>query len=145
MLKNGLDQPRILGWVVFQIGILEDDDLATRLGDAAAQCRTLAPVSRVIDNLVHESGHLAAKNFRGTVRRSIVDHDDLLAGDGCRAHALDKMTQSRPLVEAGDDDRQQVALRIDRRSLIHGHIGEVAYSAAVCRAAGARNSANSSA
>ena len=110
-LEDRLDQPRVLGRVVLQVGVLHDDDVAGAVLEALAQRRALAQVLRLVEDadvvvLLLES----ARGCRGAVGRAVVDEDDLLRD----RTAWTRRTSSRQpalLVVDGDDDRQLEAGR----------------------------------
>ena len=50
VFKNGLDKPRILGRIVFEIGVLHDDDIAAGMLEADPKGRALALVMRLVED-----------------------------------------------------------------------------------------------
>ena len=119
VLEDRRDQPRVVGRVVFQVGVLDDDDVAGRRRDASACRSTLAAVVRLEDGAVDAVGERAAQQLDAAVGRAVVDHDDLKPRHGGAADPGDQLGDRGGLVEAGDDDRKPVALAVDRQAWIH--------------------------
>ena len=106
-VEDRLDELRILVGVVFEVGVLDDDDVAARLGDAAADGRPLPLVHRLEDvadlrPLLRERRDDVAR----AVGRAVVDDDDLLL-DRHRPHPAQQLRHRRALVVAGDDDGKE--------------------------------------
>ena len=76
-MKDRFDQGRIFLRIVFQIGVLDQDDVAGRMGETGAESRPLALVLFVIDDLLDQRCYLGLQKFAGAVAGAIVDDDDL--------------------------------------------------------------------
>ena len=96
-LDDRLDQAMVLGGIVFQVGVLDDDDVAGGLGEAGPHGRPFAAVPLVQD----DANVFAAVDRRQHVPRAVgaavVDQDDLL-GDGHLADAADDLDHRGLLV-----------------------------------------------
>jgi len=111
-VHDRLDELRILLGVVFEVGILDQHDLAARFGNAAADGGTLSLVDGLQDvadlgPLLCESGDDVARPVGGAV----VDDYDLLL-DRHFADAAQQFRNGRPLVVAGDDHGKQRRLQV---------------------------------
>jgi hypothetical protein len=113
--EDGLDEDRILVGVVFEVGILDQRDVAGDGRDRGADGGALAGVLGVeehADAVVGVAvglGADGAHQVSGAVGRRVVDDDDLLA-DGHGAHALDQLADRQALVEHGHQDREHEIL-----------------------------------
>ena len=80
----GLDRPqeaRVLGGVVLEVGVLDENDLPSRRGERRPQRAALAGIALVEDHSNSRAPVPARENFAGAVRRSVIhDHDLLLDG-----------------------------------------------------------------
>ena len=75
-VEDGLDEPRILGGVVFPVGILNDDDVAGAVLEAGAQGGALARVLRLLQDAdVVEFAFEPGQDRRRAVGRAVVDQD----------------------------------------------------------------------
>ena len=99
-----LHEGAVLAGVVLEVGVLHDHVLGGGLGEPPPQRRTLALVVRLQQHPDRGVGQ-AGQDLAGAVGRAVVDDDDL-ARPGRREHLVDDGGDRRPLVEAGDDDRQ---------------------------------------
>ena len=104
--QNWRKQTVIFRRVVFQICILNDDDVCGRVGDARAQGRTFALIHLVADQL---DARLVLRErlklFPGVVSRTIV-YDDELLNRSLGEHNPDNFGDGGGLVEDGHDGRQ---------------------------------------
>ena len=106
VLEDRLHQLRILGRIVFQVGVLHEHHVAGGVLEAFAQGRALA--------LVHWSGRRRGRrrscfellqDVARAVGAAIVDDDDFL-GDRHGLHAADHFADPAFLVVDRDDDRE---------------------------------------
>src|SRR5262249_49795470 len=106
VLDDRLDELGILGRVVLEVGVLDDDDLAGGLAEPGAQRGALSLVAVVEDYLqvAVASLHLA-EDLAGAVLRAVVDDDDLRA-DRDLADPAEDLVDGLLFVVAGDDDRE---------------------------------------
>ena len=104
--QNWRKQAVIFRRVVFQIGILNDDDVCGRVGDARAQRRTFALIHFVAHQL---DARLVLRErlelLPGVVGRTII-HDDELLNRSLGEHDPDDFGDGGGLVEYGHDGRQ---------------------------------------
>src|SRR5713101_127503 len=109
VLQDRTQERRIVARIVFEVGVLDQDDLAARTGEAGTEGGPLATVFLVGDDpdrpgmLRRESLELPGRS----VRRAIVDHHQLaLEIEGRSTHALDDLADRGGLVEDRNDDRE---------------------------------------
>src|SRR5205085_12119323 len=55
--KDGREKERVLGRVVLEIGILDENNVAAGGLESTTQGRTLSAIDRMVNHLIHESGH----------------------------------------------------------------------------------------
>ena len=116
--KDRREEPRVVAWIVLEVRVLDQHDVAGRLGKAPAQSGALALVGLLVEDpdlvlLVHgpepprrdELGLQPAQVLPRPIRRAIVDDDDLL-GDGDGLDAIEDLGEGETLVVDGDDDGQ---------------------------------------
>jgi hypothetical protein len=107
--KDRSCQPSVIGWILFKVGILNDDQIADSLVKAGTQSRTLAIIGRVME---HADSRIDDPSNRvaGTISRAVVDKKHLKD-----QHFFEDPSDALPdmvdLVEARDDDRQATATR----------------------------------
>jgi hypothetical protein len=103
-VQDGLEELRILPGIVFQVGVLDKDDIALGVRESRLQRPSLAGVLLVEENLGLRRGEFR-KDLARPVGRPVIDDDDLLLQtdvDGLdpAEDFLDRVF----LVEDGDDD-----------------------------------------
>src|SRR6059058_4387808 len=110
-VEDRLDEPRVLGGVVLQVGILDDRDVAAHVGDGGPHRGALALVVRLEDEheavrrRVRRRGAQLLEHGARPVGRAVVDDDDLLwEADG--HDPLEEGPDGADLVVHRDDDRQ---------------------------------------
>jgi hypothetical protein len=116
--EQGRHQPRQIDRVVFEIGVLDDDDIACRFPDPAAHGAALARVVRLHDE--PDVGELARQRLHdggGPVVGAVVDHDDLLR-HGNVSHAPEDLLDRPLLVEGRDYNADERARARPSRSFI---------------------------
>src|SRR5262249_11996383 len=106
-LENGTKKLRVLGGIVLEIRILNQDDTPGRLGEATAQGGSFPPVTvlEYYDDvlMLRELRHDVLRPVRGAV----VD-DDQLFGYVRREHTADDGADRPCFVVDGHDDRQRL-------------------------------------
>ena len=109
-VSQGLQQALQIQGVVFEIRILNGDEVTPGLCKARAQCGALAHVAGVADE-VHLPVRVgqAFSNSAAVVARAIVDDDDLELQGGVldREQTLDAGCERPLLVVTGNDDAQR--------------------------------------
>ncbi len=106
VLQDRLEQPRQLGRVVLQVGVLDDDHVARGRRDPAPDAGALAPVLRVVhQDLDLARGLEVLEDGAGAVAGGVVDGDDLDV-ERHGAHLVDQRTDGGRLVKDRDDDGQ---------------------------------------
>src|SRR6266478_4974650 len=108
ILDDRLNEPRILGRGVFQIGVLDDDHVSGGMSESLPEGRPFTAIMFVKENSNLIARHLA-ENFAGPIGAAVVDQNDFL-GDGHLAHALDRFTDPLFLVINGNDHRKLESL-----------------------------------
>ena len=120
-LDQRLKQAGIIGGVVFQIRILDDDEISARLLDAATQCRAFALIFReekiygVVNILLSSSDKISREP---SVEPSSTQITSVSNGT---CYTRNYLPQSAALVINGNDDRQ-----------FHGTFGQSKARCAVC-------------
>src|SRR5882762_4125908 len=72
-LNQGLQELRVLGWVIFEIGVLDDDEIASRLLNAAAERSALAHVMRLEERPNLRMFQLQLlQDFAGTIAGAVI-------------------------------------------------------------------------
>ena len=109
-VEQRLQQARILAWIVFQIGILDQAKIACRMLDGRAHRCALALVHRMADepDAVIRGGD-PLENRRGSVSGAVVDDDQLalhLLGQRRREHKRETPLDDRALVVNGHQNGQ---------------------------------------
>jgi hypothetical protein len=99
---DGLEELRIVAWIVLEIGVLNDHHVAVGGGEACAQRRSLSLVLLVLDQ--PDSGN-RPERFARPVGRAVVDDDELrlLSVEGA-PHSRDDLGDRLSLVEDRDDN-----------------------------------------
>ena len=101
-LNDGVKQLHVLVWVVLQIGILDDGQVAGGNGERRPHSSSLSLVDLVVDNPKILHLHLV-EDFAGAVTGAVVDDYDLL-GDGDGRDPPDDLLDGVALVENGYED-----------------------------------------
>jgi hypothetical protein len=86
---DGFDEAGVLGGVVLEVGVLDDDELALGGGDAGAEGGALALVDGVSEEGDAGGAGVGLKDFVGAVGGVVVDDDEFLV-DGDSADAIDE-------------------------------------------------------
>ena len=105
-LANQLDELRILLRRVFEVGVLNHDEVARRFGEAAAQRGALALIALLKDQPESVFGLECREEIPRAVLRAVVN-DDQLDADGNPEDASDDLFDGVPLVVHGHHDGQQ--------------------------------------
>jgi hypothetical protein len=120
-------QQRIVGGIVFEVGVLNENEVPGGFLDAAAESSAFTDVARLQEDAdLRMSGLEGGENFAGGVGGSVVDADELdVERDG--EHAGDDLLKSGLLVVDGHDDgefhgkgnsnKDRVILRLSRLGL----------------------------
>ncbi len=108
-LNQGLEQRRVFAGIVFQVGILDDDEVARGFLDPPAQRRAFPHVSRLQQH--SQGGRILAFEFRENVARRVgrsVIHTEQLNFEGNveRKDVPDDAPQRRALVIDRHDYRE---------------------------------------
>src|SRR6266850_5760147 len=104
VLEDRFEQAWVFERVVFEVGVLHQDDVSRDSRKSGSQSRPLAAVLIVIQD--HELRRAQApENITGPVARSVVDDDDLLR-DRDGADSFEDLPDGADLVVDGDDDRK---------------------------------------
>jgi hypothetical protein len=104
-------QFRVLLRIIFKVGILDEDDVPSRMGKACAQGRSFALVPVMEKNFADSSSSVILKDFPRTVRGKIVDDDDLPGksfGQGSFLNAGDNLADCGRFVKNGNYNRQSL-------------------------------------
>src|SRR5437667_1313526 len=109
VLKDRLDQPRILGWIVFQVGVLNDHHVAGGVLEAGPQSGALALIVRLEEDADFVALQLA-ENLPRAVGAAIIDKDDLFR-NGHFLHTANDLANPLPLVVDRDDDGELETVR----------------------------------
>ena len=88
--EDGLEQPRIVLWIILQGGILNDDDIAGHAGDRGADGCSLSAIARMDEeaNLILVVAAQALQDLSGAVNGGVIHQDDLFL-IGSRLHPLE--------------------------------------------------------
>ena len=105
--QDGCEQAGILVGIVFEVGILHDDDVAGGGGEAGAERGALALVDLMVNNPGEFAFDLVAQDVAGPVGRTIVHDQDFLPLDRRGPDGGEDGMDGLPLVEAGNDDGKQ--------------------------------------
>src|SRR4051812_40473517 len=101
--KEGLQQKRIFTGVVFEVCVLNNDEIAGRLENSATERRSLALVLRLKKYFDLRLRSLQVrKNFAGAIARTVV-YAQQLDIERCGQNSLDDGSQGRALVIDGHD------------------------------------------
>lgn len=104
--EDRVQQNRIFRGIILQIGILNDDNIRCRLGDARAQCRAFSLVFIVVTNAQAGIGIFDTLEFlAGAIARRIVHHDQL-SNLRLLKNSFNNSSYCGPLVEYGHDYRE---------------------------------------
>ena len=107
-VENRLEQTRVVARVIFQIGVLNQHDIAGRALEALAQSGTLALVDRLEmhdDVLVRPSVLDLGIELERTVGRTVVHKDDLSIQTGIDGeHLREQLLERSDLVVDRNDD-----------------------------------------
>src|SRR5262245_13806538 len=103
-IQDGLEEPRVIGRVVLQVGVLHQHDIARHPFKSGAQSRPLALVP-VLEQDDHARAGLGPQNLPRPVRRPVIDHDDLFLRRLRQNPAEDFVDGARFVVD-GNDDRK---------------------------------------
>jgi len=108
---TGQDRPqqdRVVGRVVLEVGVLDQQDIAGRMAQALADGGALALVARQQVQVEVAPRGLLAQDIAGAVGREVVDDDDLLldVAEVDRPYLIEQRRDGIFLVVAGDDDRE---------------------------------------
>ena len=110
VFEDRLEQPRILGRVVFEVGVLHDDHVAGRAAEALTQRGALALVVRLVENANVALGLQFFKDGARAVGAAIFDDDDLFR-DRHSPHAPHHLADPSLLVVDRNDHGQLEAFR----------------------------------
>ena len=102
--QDRFEQDRIFVWIVFEIGVLNDNDLAGGGGESGAQGRAFPLIARPIDNLVAEGRDFLTQDVGSSVGRAIVDDNDFDILKRGRANGANDLFNGFPFIETGNDD-----------------------------------------
>ncbi len=81
-VENRLEQPWIIGWVVFQISILYEDHIASRMMEPCAKRRALTAILLVKDDSYARKRSEILQDRACPISREIVNDDDLDSSKG---------------------------------------------------------------
>src|SRR5882672_9013446 len=100
-----LEQHRILGGIVFQVGILHEHEIPDRIRKSKLQRCALSAVPRLKKNADVVVAVEPGEHIASPIRRPIVDNDDLF-WNVYRLNAADKLLDCRCFVIDWDYDRK---------------------------------------
>ena len=122
----------IVAGIVFEVGVLDEDDFAGGLRQAGADACALALVL-VVQRELHGVRAIASQyvleigllqKFAGAVGGEVIDDDDLFAqSDRLAGDLLEELHHGLPFVEDRNDDGESVELRSARVVSRHGEAG----------------------
>src|SRR5215210_676449 len=141
VFQEGPHQARIVSRVVLEVGVLEEDEVAGRFGDAAADGGPLALVLPLLEQseAVRILGGELPQELQAAVLGAVVDDQDLHLEDLRRRHGehpVNELAHQEALVVHRDDDAQ---LDAGRRSVFsQGHRSLISSSKAVHDSTGAK-------
>ena len=76
-LQDGLDQPPVIAWIVFEVCILKDDDVSGHFLDGPTQGSAFAQVLRLSEDLNFGMfGRQPLCNLPGAVGRTVIHQDE---------------------------------------------------------------------
>src|SRR5580704_18938339 len=76
--EDGVDEPRVIVRIVFEIAVLNQYHVARRQLDSLANRRALARVRRRPASRNLAGAHIFTDHLAGPVRRAVVHHDNFL-------------------------------------------------------------------
>jgi hypothetical protein len=104
-LADGLDQPRIIGGIVFQVGVLKKHDIAGRMFNPGAQRSAFTPVFRVIKwPQMRISCSQLTKDLPAPISGMVVNRNQL-GNAGLLNDSPDDLRKRGTFVENRHDDR----------------------------------------
>ena len=102
-VTDRLDQLVVILGIVFEVGVLDHDDVASRFFESSAHGRSLAAVVGLVEDPAVRLGGERGEELAGTVGRRVVDDEDLLVEPDC-PDALQAFLDGRAFVVDRDDD-----------------------------------------
>src|SRR5262249_13056661 len=103
VFDDRLNEPRILGGIVFEVGVLDDDHITAGVAKPFAQGGAFALVVWLVDN-AQSVAFQALQDVARAVGAAIVHEDDFF-GDRYRLDALQQFADPAALIVNGDHDR----------------------------------------
>ena len=133
VVEDRLDQPRVFGRIVFQVGVLNDHHVAGRVPEAFAEGRALPLVVRLVEDANLAALQLPKKVARAV--RAIVIHQNDFFRDGHFLHPADERANPLALVVDRDDDGKLEPLwdRIDAELTAGGVANQAAHQLVALR------------
>src|SRR4051794_15790977 len=88
IIENRLNEPRILGRIVFQVGILYENHIASRMFETFTESGALALIERLIENADVVIAELL-EHRAGAIGGKVINDDDFLGN----RHRLDTVDE----------------------------------------------------
>ena len=110
-IDDRFEQARVFLRVIFEVGVLDYDRVASGGCDAGAQRSAFALVDFVVDDFGDKRGDLGAKQVAGAVTRAVVYDDDFLVSHGRGANPVHDGADGLGLIVTGYDDGEFHAKR----------------------------------
>src|SRR5690606_23294860 len=104
--ENRAEQRRVIPWIVFEVAILDDDNIAGHLFQPRAYRPTLAHITGVEKDPGVVVENFRFQNLPGAIGREVIDNDDLL-GHRNRPYLFEDGRDRPFLVEDGYDHTEQ--------------------------------------
>src|SRR5205085_4246759 len=114
-------------WVIFQVGILHDNQLSCRSRKPAPERSSLALVFVLQNDGIDPVGWFLCEQFSGAISRAIVDDDDLDILDRSGPDGIDDRLDRRALIITGNNNGQ-----------LHGSVGLAGFDPIRLRSRSAR-------
>jgi hypothetical protein len=102
---NRVHQYWVLLRVVFEIGILYNDDIPRCVSKPRSQRRSLSLVEGMINNPIYQQLKLAFQQLSSSIRLEIIDDNNFLIRNRRRLHRIDYRSDRGHFIEARNNYR----------------------------------------
>lgn len=107
VVQERLKELRIFAWVVFQVGVLNEDETAACFGESRSQGRTFSPIAGVENDAnPFVEGDSAGEEIACSIGAAVVYDDDFHRFHGGSEHLFQTRVNRVALVVARDDDTE---------------------------------------
>src|SRR5207302_8320466 len=101
--QDRLEQARVFLRIVFEVGVLDENDVAGGGGETTAQGRALTAVKAVVNDAIGNRFDIAFQDRAAAVGRTVIHHDDLDVQQRGSPNGRDDFGNGITLVIAGNN------------------------------------------